>query len=265
MQPTIQIQVQSVKSLLIVARFGRTELSSATGFIVEAVGKSYLVTNWHVVTGRHPDSGEVLHKQGGVPDNIAIIHNSDKGLGTSETRFEVLYDKYGKPRWREHARSGSDIDVVALPLTELDSVKLYPYNITDEASSQIRVGVSEKVNIIGFPYGRTGGGVSAVWSTGHIASEPGIDYDNKQCFLIDSRTREGQSGSPVISFSTGGVHNMSNGNVAVMAGEVEVFLGVYSGRISIESDLGIVWKRKALLEILEAGSAGSVEAHSQKL
>jgi hypothetical protein len=33
----------------------------------------------------------------------------------------------------------------------------------------------------------------------------------------------------------------------------ETFLGVYSGRINEESDLGYVWKASALRELIEAG------------
>ncbi len=44
---------------------------------------------------------------------------------------------------------------------------------------------------------------------------------------------------------------MENGSTAVI-GEVIRFLGIYSGRINEESDLGIVWKATALSELVAA-------------
>jgi len=65
--------------------------------------------------------------------------------------------------------------------------------------------VSDRVSIVGFPLGLT---VSEnethwhkeyfpIWKTGYIASEPSINFESKPIFLIDSRTKEGNSGSPV--------------------------------------------------------------------
>jgi hypothetical protein len=43
---------------------------------------------------------------------------------------------------------------------------------------------------------------------------------------------------------------MEDGSTAVMAGEVVRLLGIYSGRINEQSDLGIVWKVSALNELV---------------
>ena len=45
---------------------------------------------------------------------------------------------------------------------------------------------------------------------------------------------------------------MENGSVAVGAGAYTRFLGIYSGRINPESDLGIVWKARAIAELVES-------------
>jgi hypothetical protein len=51
---------------------------------------------------------------------------------------------------------------------------------------------------------------------------------------------------------------MADGGTSFFGGPVEQFLGVYSGRINDQSDLGIVWKSSALVEIVESGHRGSV-------
>jgi hypothetical protein len=86
---------------------------------------------------------------------------------------------------------------------------------------------------------------------GTVATEPSIDFQQLPCFLVDSRTRPGQSGSPVIAYHAGGAVPMQGGGVGVFAGPAQRLLGVYSGRVSEESDLGFVWKTSAVREILE--------------
>ncbi len=44
---------------------------------------------------------------------------------------------------------------------------------------------------------------------------------------------------------------MKDGNPAIFTGQVTKFLGIYSGRINRESDLGIVWKVSAIAELIE--------------
>jgi hypothetical protein len=162
----------------------------------------------------------------------------------------------GSAAWLEHPRWGRRVDVVALPLGNLsDELELHPYQL-DSSAMQLRTQVSEFVNIIGFPFGRTAGGVFAIWTKGAIASELDVDFDDLPCFLIDARTREGQSGSPVIAYSPGGPTTMADGSLAFMQGPIANLLGVYSGRINEESDLGVVWKVSVINEILENGVAG---------
>jgi len=84
-----------------------------------------------------------------------------------------------------------------------------------------------------------------------MASEPDINFGNLPVFLIDCRSRQGQSGSAVIAYRRGGMVAMANGGSAAFGGPVYKFLGIYSGRINQESDLGIVWKASAIKELID--------------
>ena len=97
----------------------------------------------------------------------------------------------------------------------------------------------------------TYGGYYPVWATGFVASEPVIDYNELPVFLIDCRTRQGQSGSPVVKHSNGGTIRLKSG-ASRMGGVATTFLGIYSGRVHKDSDLGMVWKRSAIIELLSA-------------
>jgi hypothetical protein len=83
-----------------------------------------------------------------------------------------------------------------------------------------------------------------------MASEPQVDFNDLPIFLIDCRSRQGQSGSAVLAYRSGGMVAMADGGSAAFDGPVWKFLGIYSGRINRESDLGIVWKASAIHELV---------------
>lgn len=116
----------------------------------------------------------------------------------------------------------------------------------------IFVGPSDAVSVIGFPFGMTAGGAFGVWATGHLASEPIVNFSDLPIQLIDCRTRPGQSGSPVIAYRSGGMVAMANGDSVAFNGPVYRFIGIYSGRINAESDIGIVWRASAINELLQS-------------
>ncbi len=207
-----------------------------------------LLTNRHNVTGRRQDNGKPLSASGAVPDTMRIIHNRAGKFGEWLARDEPLYSN-GTPRWREHPHWGANADFVALPLTALDDVAVYSYDVANPGPP-VRLGPAQIVSVVGFPFGIQAGGSLAVWATGFIASEPDVDFRNYPLFLIDCRSRPGQSGSAVIAYGVGRTFEMENGSNAIIAGEVIRLLGIYSGRINEQSDLGMVWKTSALNELI---------------
>lgn len=239
----------SVQSLLIEMRSAGTPLATGTGFVAVAPKGPVLITNWHNLTGRHLETGQPLSPTGAVPDEIVIVHNRAAQLGKWVRRPEPLH-KNGHILWYEHPVLGDKADVVALPLTNLAEVELYPHDIT--GGPPILVGPADAVSVIGFPFGIQAGGSLAVWATGFIASEPDIDFNGLPLMLIDCRTRQGQSGSPVVVYRSGGAVLMEDGATSIMGGPAWRFLGVYSGRINEQSDIGLVWKAKAVAEVVNS-------------
>jgi hypothetical protein len=230
-------------------------ISTATGFIATHEGVPYLVTNWHVVTGRSPETNKPLLRSAAVPDALAVLHLVPGEDLSWEWKIESLYDDHATPLWLEHPHHGQGVDVVALRLTETADVELYPYDLANPGPN-IVYGPSDLASIIGFPFGMTGGGALGIWVQGTIATEPEIDYDDLPQLLIDSRTRPGQSGSPVILHRTNGYFT-EDGSMINDGVPGTRFLGIYSGRMNKESDLGRVWKALALTEILYAQERGS--------
>ena len=254
----------SFQSLFLEARVGNDSLAAATGFIVVRPDRSpLLITNWHVVTGRRPDTRQPLATSGEVPDVLTIQHNVRGDLGRWVAKTERLYSESGEPLWLEHPVHGSYTDVVGLPLTDMDGVECYAYSYSgpsghDAASlpAPIKWGPSDFVNVIGFPFGWTGGGNLGIWVQGAVATEPDLDYGNLPRFLIDSRTREGQSGSPVVIYKRNGWVTLADGRPYLIHNPVTLLIGIYSGRLTRESDLGTVWKASIVTAIAEHGKRG---------
>ena len=83
-------------------------------------------------------------------------------------------------------------------------------------------------------------------------------------FLIDCRSRPGQSGSPVWA-------RFRKGDVVTHKGQdyqaketVNYFLGVYSGRLRGDSDLGLVWKRSCIEELVNHATAQGTQHQMER-
>ena len=245
----IEISIPSVMSLYIEMFFNETFLASGTGFVCKGKsGNAYLITNRHNVTGRHQETGQCLDKKTrAIPNFLKITHNKIGPLGQTIVTKEPLYDLNDSPLWVEHVHLASKADFVALPLTQLNQVNLIFYEL--EKQPDIKIRVADVISVVGFPFGKKVEG-TAVWATGFVASEPDINYENLPVFLIDCRSRKGQSGSAVIAQRNDGIYSDSRGNQTISGNVVTKFLGIYSGRINDESDLGVVWKSTAINELL---------------
>lgn len=237
-----------MKSLLLELRFNEQRLATATGFLADAPAGPVLITNRHNVTGRHQETNQPLSATGGIPNRLAILHNRSDQLGQWLWQVEPLHDAQGHPLWKEHPQLGAEGDFVALPLTQLNDVHRYPYTL-GVGDPGVIVAPAEVVSVVGFPFGLTGGGGLAVWATGFVASEPDIDYGGLPRFLIDCRSRQGQSGSAVIAHRPGGAIATEQG--VMIGGALTRFVGIYSGRVNVESDLGYVWKAAAIRQLVE--------------
>lgn len=230
-------------SLMIYMRFNGQPLGTATGFLINGPSGVCLVTNRHVLTGREQVTNNILHPMLAVPNEILIQHNLVGHLGNWIFHTEPLYDGE-RPRWLEHPTLGADADIAVLPLTQLHNVQVEAYDLV-HVGHGILIEPTTVVSVVGFPFGVQDGGGFAIWATGSVASQSEFDYQNRPVFLIDCRSRQGQSGSPVIAYRHGGWTQMEDGTSGVF-GPIYRFLGLYSGRITGDSDLGMVWKPEAI-------------------
>lgn len=185
-------------------------LNSASGFVVEAGNQYYLITNWHVVSGRDINTHELLEPDlEPVTLNTAIHIRQGEGekkapltMGRWKRLTVQLYDDDNMPRWIELPANNEQllkIDVVAIPLkSNLNSFQLVSAiqnNFIDSISTrsnmnfwseisaisisaidtEIEYGPSDLINVVGHPYGWSPNGTdkstSAFWRRSSIASE----------------------------------------------------------------------------------------------
>jgi hypothetical protein len=242
------------------------ERSIATGFFYEHQGRTLLITNYHVVSGRHPDTDSVLDPDGVIPDtlilgvatSVAKAQPSDPEAIQWQWKQLPLYtEDDGKPIWTVHPEHGSRFDAVAIPLAGLEETRITAANAPKLDLDRIRVYPSMEAFVIGYPRGMSGGGHFPIWKRATIATEPDIDLDGLPRFYIDTATREGMSGSPVYAQEVG--YWMPEGETdrnKASIGKGRRFVGVYSGRLGAEDEfkaqLGIVWKESALVTLIES-------------
>jgi hypothetical protein len=222
-----------------------------TAFVSLRGDLPFLITNRHLVRGRDNFTDAVLDPRGRVPDTIVVHHSLASGTTGWTPRAEKLLQADGSPNWLEHPTLDGQVDVVALPLTDVAGVLLRPHDPVSPGRP-IPYDVGGDVSIIGYPFGLGGGQRAATWTKGFVASEPSLDHDGLPLFLVDARTRPGSSGSPVLVYRHQGAVMFDDHRLRQLAYPVEYFVGVYSGRVHVESDLGIVWKNSAVAALLRS-------------
>ncbi|MDE0152965.1 MAG: hypothetical protein OXN23_03740 [Gammaproteobacteria bacterium] len=232
--------------------FGQTPLASGTCFFVMSADGPVLVTNRHNFTGRDNITGKLLHKGCGIPNHAVVTLH-----GPEEVHYHIdLVDHTNPemPSWTEHPTLGAKADIVALPVKEMANIIGEANSVSLEKSVSLqadwhRWDVGSELQVIGYPYGQIGGPFP-IWSKGFIASEPDVDIAGLPIFLIDCKSRTGQSGSPVWArFKTGDIVTYKEKDYQAKQ-TINYFLGTYSGRLHRDSDLGLVWKRSCIEELV---------------
>lgn len=258
---TLNLSIPTLKSLFIEMYRGDILLASGTAFLAANNQQSHctLITNRHNVTGRDNISGKCLNKMGATPDTIVIHFHKAGRLGEWTKIHLPLYRDDGSPWWIEHPKLGEIADIAALNLSWGSDVDRIPYYMEMELDrNNVYVGPAEPISVIGYPFGLSSFGKFPIWTTGFLAQELDLIDPELPCFLIDCRTRQGQSGSPVIAYRTGSYRTKKSGgpiSATLSAASSWEFLGIYSGRVNAESDLGRVWHAAAVKELLDASEA----------
>lgn len=214
-------------------RVGSAKMS---GFLWRNSDKTFLITNWHNVTGCNADTGEEMAEF--IPTHLSCefrCSQIDEGGSVSRSHELPIFDEEDKPIWIEHPL-GRLVDVVAIPFEcELpDGYQLDVINERDfEKTWQPRIG--DDGFIVGYPEGVFGPDFTPIWKRGSVATEPSLNYQEQAVFLMDTIGNKGLSGSPVIGRGSGVHKKDRNGDgwtETNIIGTWENFIGIYAGRVA---------------------------------
>ena len=256
----IVVDNYSLASYYVEMYFDNRKLSNATCFFSQQNGRFYIVTNWHVVSGKDADTLECLNCNAAIPNKLRIYlpkYIEEEGCQFSDTFFvEVdLYDGEGNKLWYELECNGKMVDVVLVPFKKETDLFFIPIEkAEDPFNENTEFQIADNIFIIGFPFGQIGG-CMPIWKRASVASEPEYDMDDMPYYYADTATRSGMSGSPVILYKDRS-GTVIDGKEGVSSRHLTKLVGIYSGRIGADTgnrndaQLGRVWKTRVIKEIL---------------
>jgi hypothetical protein len=241
---------------------GSRQVSQGTGFFygnrnsLGIIDTVFLVTNYHVVTGNSPGSGQP--RQG---DRVVFYIHKDQDEPSEVKQIVLpLYNTAGTPLW-EQSSEHADADVILLPLPKsaFEGIAMFVF-IDEHTRTDIRIRPTSGATLVGYPYGFSDTrNRLPVWKTGHVASEPQVDFNDKPAFLVDVSAFPGMSGSPVLAVANGVYEDESQ---IMRTGRVMRLLGVFSampvmrsptpGQADVSLQLGYVWKASLIADLARA-------------
>lgn len=272
-----------------------TPLSAASAFFFEVDDSWFVITNWHVVSGRNFLTREPVARRFVEPFSLTAKLSSyavgDRGSGTfGIAPHDVALYRGEEPVWLEHPELGPSCDVVAIPMARPGSCPDFMHNAANRISdANIPVVPGSTVFVIGFPQALSVGFGLPLWKSGYVASEPHYDvrlggqlsdYGGLQggvsipAFFIDSQTRAGMSGSPVFARFHGMWDNsdpyreidpdepgfLESKDIMLWGSQGTQFVGCYSGRAGASENqaaLGLCWRADIIEAICQGGKLGT--------
>jgi hypothetical protein len=277
---TITLNAFTLATIRFSANYGEIK-RPATAFIIRTGAFYFLVTALHVLTGRHWQT-KALSDNGLIPNGFTLLVPFYKHLPPREHEifwipFEIRIQTEGRDEkvapWLVHPTLREDVDVAILPLSDFPKrvhdnlvsrgkadnhyeIFSFDYN----SAPKLRTAVGDDVFVVGFPENIKTAGEMPIWKRGSIASEPDIDIDDLPYLLVDTGTRSGMSGAPVLRRASAGIFPYGDGtNFGAFSKPRTELFGIYSGRFGaddLSSQLGIVWKEKVISEILATPTLG---------
>ncbi|MEI6245128.1 MAG: trypsin-like peptidase domain-containing protein [Acidobacteriota bacterium] len=252
---------------------GNRQVSQGTGFLYATtkpngrdIDMVFLATNYHVVTGNEPMSA--ARAQG---DRLQFYFHASRTDPSNYFPVNIpLYTKTGEPIWVQNQQF-PEADVVLVPIVSTLYDGRGQLTVFSEAHTQVdmKARPSSQAVLLGYPYGFFDTrNFLPVWKTGHLATEPSVDFQGQPVFLVDVSAFPGMSGAPVVGVSNG-VYETESG--AMMTGVQRKLLGIFSAmrmvkpQASVDAtgtpiatavpspgdslQLGYVWKAQLITDI----------------
>jgi hypothetical protein len=254
-------------------------LGHATGFFFFGLfggrPNHWLVTNWHVVSGRNAEDPErILNASRLQPTHLRlqlVIKDDDPEYAKRpEAKILLheqilgLYDQDGRALWYQHQLK-NEVDIAVMNTGGLFG-RHEIVGINELPHRDIAVEIGNEVFILGYPLGFTHFVETPIWKRGSIASEPNLETpESKGRVVIDATTRSGMSGAPVVMRCK--THYLSEKGEIVQHPNAFRWIGVYASRPALDlpdgalpedrtAELGYIYKMSRVSEIVMNGVRG---------
>jgi hypothetical protein len=254
-------------------RFGDTSVSIGSGVLYRRGEKTFIVTAWHNLTGKHPYSLKSITTTLAIPDNVVATVLSkfftSTNLGYVRQSYKVPLYMDRTPLYRVHPKTWPRVDVAAIPInldakhdligrttdgdvvraslplrsaqpngvgSDLETITDFEQVSPGGPQSVDNLSVTQELFIPGYPKGVADQEGNPVWKRATIATAPGVTVGRTAgSFMIDCASREGMSGAPVLYYNKGGTTYLGSMTVS-SGGSVTGFCGIYTGRIGPVSE-----------------------------
>lgn len=247
----------------------RTVVSHATGFFWRHRGKAFLVTNWHVLTGRNIFTGKTTSSTGYIPAEIRFFGFTFSKVGPhlQFTRPDVVYqlEEGVAEKLNDMAVTSVPYDICALPIpvelifdrqeatskhAEAGGASCY---VNDHLEQGVISHVGDDCFILGYPLRSYGGLMPPIWKRGGIASEPLLGVSNRPIFFVDAATSDGMSGAPILRRVSTGWETQGN---TIRETYRYGLIGIYGGRVKVANaelhGAGYGWYGSLISKVIEA-------------
>lgn len=252
MSDPVTLDPLSYASFYVSQMYNGLLIGSGTCFFVKRDGKTFLLTNWHVVTAKDPITEVDLHPHHYHPDHLHIYVFKDQETVERAILDIKLYASDGRPLWKEHPSHSHKVDVVAIEIAfPMGMTVSYVEDCMEPFNEGTEVAIADDVFVLGYPFGLSVAEQFPIWKRASIASEPVIDAESLPLIYVDTASHYGMSGSPVVYRERRAVSIMGQNQFSRYRMSL---VGIYSGRVGENKDftvqLGRVWKAKVIDEII---------------
>ncbi|MBA6339639.1 hypothetical protein H4J59_01250 [Colwellia sp. MB02u-10] len=271
-------------------RHEKIVLSYGTGVIYQNGSEFYIVTAWHNLSGRHSESLSTLSDTLAIPNNV-IVNLAIETPGYLINRIPIIIPLIDddKSLFFIHPENWPRVDVAVIPFNPQSSFRSEMYLSTGECREQMispimqvhgigntelcpvqkylvpnsdviekwfqSVEVTEELFIPGYPHNLQDYYAQPVWKRATIASSVQVGWNREPKFLIDSASKSGMSGAPVLYYCPNGSVEI-RGTKYTFERDVAILAGIYVGRIGVKGELdpqiGTVWNNSVIDEIIKA-------------
>lgn len=272
-------------------RRDKIKLAVGTGILYLKDNQTYIVTAWHNISGRDTQTLKLLSEQAVIPNNIiaSIDVETKQANFTSFNRMNITIPliENDKTTYFIHPQGYPKVDVVTIPIdldkeymmettvasgenidfsiqlksqqansleTNIVHIQDCEFENYDKGEHAKSLYVSDDIFIIGYPKSIADYTMQPIWKRATIASSPHLGWEQQEQFLVDCASKEGMTGAPAIYHNRDG--KINSGDMSYNGSEpISIFHGIYVGKVGstseLEAQIGKVWKRKIIDEIID--------------